>query len=190
LTITIPSREAMETLLLSRTAEVEDEVFLHLERHLGETCAGRLEVQRSGLFELYPEEFHRRRRQYLATLVLSRLRPLKASSEYLLGITAADLYARGLNFVFGEADPTIRCALVSLARLGPAPGGGGRATFLIRALTEAAHETGHLLLLPHCPDPGCVMHFSNSLADTDRKGPAFCDSCRRRLTSAYPREKG
>jgi predicted Zn-dependent protease len=28
---------------------------------------------------------------------------------------------------------------------------------------------------------GCVMHFSNSLADTDRKVPGFCHSCRLRL---------
>jgi len=25
--------------------------------------------------------------------------------------------------------------------------------------------------LDHCPAPRCIMHFSNSLADTDAKGP-------------------
>ena len=46
--------------------------------------------------------------------------------------------------------------------------------FLRRALTE---EVGHLLGIGHCPQPTCVMHFSNSLYDTDRKGPTFCSRC-------------
>jgi len=49
--------------------------------------------------------------------------------------------------------------------------------FLRRALTEAVHEVGHLLGIGHCPQPTCVMHFSNSLYDTDRKGPTFCSRC-------------
>jgi hypothetical protein len=28
---------------------------------------------------------------------------------------------------------------------------------------ETVHELGHLLNLGHCPNPRCVMHFSNSL---------------------------
>ena len=31
---------------------------------------------------------------------------------------------------------------------------------------------------------GCEMFFSNSLSDTDRKGPAFCPLCRARLPNA------
>jgi archaemetzincin len=46
---------------------------------------------------------------------------------------------------------------------------------------EAVHELGHMFGLDHCSDLRCVMHFSNSLADTDRKGRDFCPSCRARL---------
>ncbi len=53
--------------------------------------------------------------------------------------------------------------------------------FKERALKEAIHELGHLLGLGHCPNPACVMFFSNSLGDTDRKGPGLCPECRRRL---------
>ena len=42
--------------------------------------------------------------------------------------------------------------------------------FRERALTEAVHELGHTYGLGHCPVSTCVMHFSNSLHDTDLKG--------------------
>jgi len=51
----------------------------------------------------------------------------------------------------------------------------------VRAVKEAVHELGHTFGLDHCSDPRCVMHFSNMLADTDRKGREFCPSCRARL---------
>jgi len=31
--------------------------------------------------------------------------------------------------------------------------------------------------LGHCRNPGCVMFFSNSILDTDRKSSFFCESC-------------
>ena len=49
------------------------------------------------------------------------------------------------------------------------------------ALKEAVHELGHTLGLAHCPNAKCVMHFSNSLADTDRKGSVLCPVCQRRV---------
>jgi archaemetzincin len=106
-----------------------------------------------------------------------------AGDEVVLGVTGVDLTAPGLNFVFGLADPRGRAAVISLARLYPEfygqPRDPGR--FKARAVTEAVHELGHLLGLGHCIDPACVMSFSNSLADTDRKGPGFCQPCREKL---------
>jgi archaemetzincin len=91
-----------------------------------------------------------------------------------LGVTEADLYAPGLNFVFGLAESPGKAAVVSLHRL---HSGIDDTLFLDRAVKEAIHELGHTFGLGHCNNPECVMHFSNSLQDTDRKGKSFCSQC-------------
>jgi archaemetzincin len=116
---------------------------------------------------------------FLAALAATR----PPGEEVVLGVTGVDLMVPGLNFVFGLADPGSGAAVISLARLYPEFYGQPRdpRRFKERAVKEAVHELGHLLGLGHCPDPACVMSFSNSLADTDRKGQGFCRACRERL---------
>jgi archaemetzincin len=53
--------------------------------------------------------------------------------------------------------------------------------FQKRALTEAVHELGHTCSLPHCENRRCVMFFSNTLQDTDRKHSTFCRQCQEKL---------
>jgi archaemetzincin len=93
--------------------------------------------------------------------------------EHVLVVTEVDLYADPLNFVFGQADVGGQAAVISLHRL-PS---GDSSLFRLRALKEALHELGHNMGLGHCPEGTCVMHFSNELADTDRKGPNLCPDC-------------
>jgi archaemetzincin len=101
--------------------------------------------------------------------------------DRVLGIAGVDLYLPGMNFVFGIADR--RNALISLCRLTQSFYGRPEdlRLFRRRAVVEAVHELGHTFGLTHCGNPLCVMHFSNTIADTDRKGPAFCVACGSRV---------
>jgi archaemetzincin len=49
--------------------------------------------------------------------------------------------------------------------------------FYARAVKEAVHELAHTLGLRHCSRSSCVMHFSNSISDTDVKQRLFCNTC-------------
>jgi archaemetzincin len=119
-----------------------------------------------------PEEAHNpSREQYHSTIVLGTLaRHKRAEWSRLLGIADVDLYTPDLNFVFGQADARRGVAVFSVARLHTPD----RNRFVHRAATEAIHELGHTYGLQHCHDPRCVMWFSNTLAESDRKGTRFC----------------
>lgn len=116
--------------------------------------------------------YDRARAQYRAERLLAAAREL--DGRRVLGVTARDLYAEGLDFVFGIADSPGRAAVISLFRLSI---GADEATFRSRALKEAVHELGHTLGLSHCENRRCVMHFSSSLADTDSKTTRLCERC-------------
>jgi len=124
------------------------------------------------------------RGQYNTLMLLNAIRPVVWDKGWKrLGVVDADLFSGSLNFVFGQADISGSTAVISLTRL--------RNEFydvpmnddvlIERAVKEAVHELGHTLGLAHCKNPSCVMYFSNSLVDTDRKGSVYCSECRGRL---------
>ena len=137
--------------------------------------AFRCDVVRAPAVRLPSTAYDRRRGQYRSTPLLDALAAVKrADWERLLGVVDVDLYVPELSFVFGEADRRRGVAVFSLARLGGGRDAAGQPLFARRAATEAIHELGHTYGLSHCRDTGCVMWFSNTLAETDRKGTAFC----------------
>jgi archaemetzincin len=120
--------------------------------------------------------FNRARQQYRGNLFLNAVRA--EAPDRVLAVTNYDLYANNLNFIFGLADEGKKSAVISLFRLRT---GADEETFRRRAVKEAIHELGHTWGLSHCQNPRCVMHFSNSLEDTDRKETEWCESCDRKL---------
>jgi len=155
---------------------VPDEVLDHLLQAI-EARFPR-SVARLASHSLMPPEdaYDPARRQYRAEPILARLDELPTRAERVLGVADLDLYEPGLNFIFGQAHVGGRVAVVALARLRPEFWGRppDQRRFLERAAKEAIHELGHAYGLSHCPNSICVMHFSNTLEETDRKSDRFC----------------
>ncbi len=168
-------------ILLVPIGEIDEELLEWLRIELGKAFGKRVGT---GSRMPHPDyAYHKGRNQYLSTAILMEINKKKEYKEYgkVLGIVDLDLYVPQLNFVFGEASQ--RIAVISLIRLrqefyGLAP---DPMLFQRRVLTEAIHELGHTYGLGHCPNSHCVMYFSNSLSDTDRKGPEFCFTCRNQI---------
>jgi archaemetzincin len=129
-----------------------------------------------------PEEsFNAARQQYDSNMLLERLHKFsqKRRIDRVLGIADIDLFIPGLNFIFGQAECPGKAALISLWRLRPEYYGQSPSNELLekRSIKEAIHEMGHTFGFRHCPDPHCVMHFSNTISDTDAKLDTFCSRC-------------
>jgi archaemetzincin len=103
-----------------------------------------------------------------------------------LGTVNVDIFVPELNFVFGEAECPGKATLISLWRLRPEFHGKApnMDLFLERITKEAVHELGHALGLRHCANPFCVMYFSNSIFETDRKQSLFCTKCNLKAETA------
>ncbi len=167
-------------ILIVPIGKIEDSVPEYLVKQLSNCFQQTIEI---GLpLPLPIESWDQRRSQYQADVILDYL-PSMNLEDRELGIADVDLYALGLNFVFGEADVQERKGVISLARLKPEFYGLPRNDILFqnRALKEAIHELGHTYGLKHCPNPKCVMHFSNALEDTDIKKARFCSLCQSRM---------
>ncbi len=129
--------------------------------------------------ELPQGAFDVRRGQFHADALLGLALSVKA--ERVLAVTEVDLYAGDLNFVFGVAQPSGEACVISLFRLRL---DADEERFRARVLKEAMHELGHTVGIGHCADSGCVMWFSNTLGETDRKRAAYCPRCQETLRSA------
>ena len=189
LSINLPAKEKdlKMGIALVAVGEVDQNIIKILKEDLNKTFGKQVRVGKGMPAPHYA--FNKKRNQYLSTMILNALMNEKEyiPFEKILGIVDHDLYVPELNFVFGEASQ--RVAVISLSRL--------RQEFYNlpqdqsflhkRALTEAVHELGHTYGLGHCGSPLCVMFFSNSLIDTDRKGSEFCPKCKSNLNLQPPR---
>ena len=167
---------------LKPIGSIDNNILEELKEKLNQTFGCPVEVIPEAI--KLEQAYDSKREQHLASKLLARLKKSGAAKdEKSLGIVDIDLYAPGLNFIFGQADIISGVAIISLCRLRQEYYGSpsDEALFLDRAIKEAVHELGHTFGLEHCKNARCVMHFSNSLSDTDWKQAAFCSQCRPKL---------
>ena len=170
-----------QSLLIVPFGTIRKEVLVFLQNELIRTFGFDIRIAREEPIPQYA--FDSKRRQYHSTKILEWLKNIPVMDTRILGVVDLDLYVPELNFVLGEADVAHGVCIISLVRLRQEFYGlpKNENLFLERALKEAVHEIGHTYRLSHCRDPKCIMHFSNSLQDTDIKGPDFCPRCKLKL---------
>jgi archaemetzincin len=172
----------MDRITLIPIGPISQDLLKWLAARLGETLGRPVEI---GDSTLPPRGGYRPDRgQYRGDAVISGLWDLRyPQSSRLVGLIDADCYSPGLNFIFGQASMSGREAFVALPRLRQSFYSllEDAQLFKERVLKEIIHELGHTWGLSHCPDLECVMHFSNTLQDTDVKRAKFCPECRQRI---------
>lgn len=127
-----------------------------------------------------------RRKQWISDKILDwLLRNHNPDSDTkVLAICNFDAYSGDLNFVLGEAHMGGRVAAIYIPRLKQGlyvKKSDINKLVEQRVIKEAVHELGHAFGLTHCEKSRCVMHFSNSLQDTDFKHYIFCERCNKIL---------
>lgn len=120
-----------------------------------------------------------RGRQYdynnVMTMVQEHLHPKNHEASSLC-FMSDDLYAPGMNFIFGAAsDIGGTCGLFSLNRLGhPEKSQKELKLCLTRLMKLASHEFGHMRGIQHCTTHVCNMQGGNSLPEMDSSPLLFC----------------
>jgi len=176
----------MEVILQPVAANLANRTLIHLAKDISVefknvkvNVASPIKTEREAQFRL---AFDGYRNQWnspkLLDWFLEKFKPTKDTK--VLVIFDVYAYSNGLNYVLGEAFPNGGLGIAYLARIkeefyGQKP---NEKLLYERMVKECVHELGHIFGFNHCPDRLCVVHFSNSLNDTDVKGKSFCGMCR------------
>jgi len=159
--------------------KVDETIIKNLAKILYERFKIRFYIKKP--IEIPINAFNPKRGQFDSNKIFNKLK--KYEGKRVLGIIDKDLYVQGLNFVFGQAELPGRCTLISITRLRQEFYGlpKDERIFFNRIIKEAIHELGHTYGLKHCSNKDCVMFFSNSIIDTDKKSSFFCKMCQKKL---------
>jgi predicted Zn-dependent protease len=113
---------------------------------------------------------------------------IKENLGMIIALTELPIYSStedNIIFLFGEAHLKHRCSVVSALKLREwfynRPTDKKR--FHERIVKEIIHEIGHLLLgSGHCQINSCVMRFSSTIEEIDRKSFVLCLNCKAKLS--------
>lgn len=167
-----------QSILLQPIGEIENKVMETLQYELPKKFT-QLSFKSAERVDIPYETYDSQRKQYVSPRIIDYIYGYTKNLNYLkvLGVCDLNAYTGRLNFVFGEADLAGKVAVIYISRLK----NPSQNLFLQRVLKEAVHELGHLFGLNHCTVSACVMYFSNSISDTDRKESNLCGRCKERL---------
>jgi archaemetzincin len=124
--------------------------------------------------------FDSERSQYHSTAILKRLASLApVHAVKVIAITKEDLFIPIMSYVYGEAQLGGKACIISINRLKENPSPEKNLDFYRdRLVKESVHELGHTFSLRHCRDQACIMHYSRTVRDVDKKANTFCRYCR------------
>ena len=180
----------MKVIQLLPIGSVEGELIEALGTGLPPLVGASCQVLRTALDPA--PAFHGERLQYHSSELLRLMQRFVVPDCWrLLGIAAVDLYIPILTFVFGEAQLSGPCAIISSHRLRQEFYGlpADRELLRQRLLKEAVHELGHTLDLAHCQDYRCGMAPSHTVEWIDLKGSTLCAACGARASAHVEREQ-
>lgn len=128
------------------------------------------------------------RRQVDAGVLLDSLGTLmhrQGIRKPVLLVVGQDLFATGLDFVFGLARPPTRASVISSVRLSNEYYGRhvNDEDLVERLAKEGSHELGHIYGLNHCSNHECIMFNPHTLDELDGKKKEFCPVCTSALTA-------
>jgi archaemetzincin len=184
----------MQIILQPILFELDKDILSSLEKALLNEFNASSSIVTTPPIKQIPEQlFDKQRNQWKSSDILQWLsdnytklyysKQGRTTTTKVLAICDFDAYSDKLNFVFGEAHLDGRICAIYLPRIrqefyGLKP---DKSLFYQRIVKEAVHELGHAFGLNHCENIKCVMHFSNSLPDTDIKTSHLCNVCRGHL---------